>query len=276
MSPVIGEKLIYEETLNETENVGKVNSEGIESVEPVSLDGNITLRIYKINKTFEYLEEFNSYRIASNSNRKTHLTINFQEKGISGWLDQIDSHFTHLILLSYPGGKERPFETNGTYRGNLSYVGKEVEISVANWQTSEQLENFQLAINPSRTQCGRYLRVNSSFRRVDSCEEFEGNSGSKILNNLNQVYLVLLTVLILFLSYLLTIKFKDFYFKDQTKVNKVKIKTNQIIEKMKNGELEKNQEILNKLDKANEEALEGNEEKALKTLDRIENRRCNS
>jgi len=136
-------------------------------------------------------------------------------------------------------------------------------------------DNEVFAVNPEKTLCADFLNVNSSFNRVEDCEG-KLSKQNLLIENLGEVFpvkilfLMLIFTVILILAKLGKTKISNNIIKHHNKdIQQIDNLTSNIIEKMQNGEIKKNKEVLKYLMKANKLAQENRYKEANRMIKNI-------
>lgn len=268
------ETLVFNQTVTDSGTVQQVNSDHIADIRPSFSADNLTIQIYRLDKTLNqnhpYLIPFKTYRFKV-SPAAEYISTNFENRSLNQFLDRINGHPTHLRTITSPNDKVLFFQRDETsdrvdqsYNIRIYPSSNHTNISVMAAEDSGALDRQKLAINPSRTECGYYWNPNSSFQMVnESCQEFRANqtadsTGQEDSGSIKSGPLTLAAILVL-ISIPVYLALRSILYRCAVFI--VKRKTDKILKQVKLQE--PNGDILDQVRAANKQLNDGNTLKAM-------------
>ncbi len=280
----VSQESVYTGEVNESGKTYEVDDDTLKSIKPVFEGDVLDLNVSRQESQIDGLDIFTSYSVNSSKGNLTYLGINLSKEKFGTWKNDTGHESFEYIILNDNRRVNFLDETDDGYIGEVYHTESDFSFSVVG--SFHIYHNYTQAINPSETVCTLYWKPNSSFQNVSACNqtlinqnnsnELENSTDSSFISEelknyiFNGLQLLLLILFIFGLALLipgLITKLRD------TKggsVQEVDRKSNEIIEKIRSGRIPKNEDNLEKLNRANQEAYNDNYEKALSLLDSID------
>lgn len=279
-----GQELVYTGEVNESGSSYEVSDEALNSIKPVFDGDSLNITVSRQENQINGLDVFKSYTVRSSNNNLSYLGINVSKEKFGGWLNETGHESFEYIILNDDKRVNFLDNTENGYIGQVYHTEDDFSFSIVG--SHHIYLNYTQAINPSETVCTLYWKPNSSYKNVSACNQtlINQDNSSNLENSTNNSFLsenmtdyvvngvlVLLLIILAFGLALLIPRIIPKIRGNNGKVKEVDRKSSEIIEKIRSGRIPKNDENLEMLDKAKEEAFNDNYQEALNLLDSIGN-----
>lgn len=260
----VSDDIVYSGNFNRINHQYDVGEEGIESIEPYYVSDNATVKIYTDDISYEKLDIYKSFRVEVLEGELKSLDIYLDEEGFENWLNRTGFEYYQYTIIKHDR-RVMPLENKNKsgYKGVVYDVGHNFSFSIVGAENMH--EGYQLSVDSSNESCGQYWRPKSSYREVKNCEQEEASINNEFKHSENRIiYVVSVALCVVLIIYLISRRL------NHNQVEEVEERTQQIIEKMKEGKISNDDDNLKSLFEANKKASNGKTDEALNILTRLD------
>lgn len=258
--PVASQENIYSDKVNRSTGYVDIGDDALTGFRPNFERDNVSLEISEIDRNLSGLKVYKSYRIKAENSNLMSLLLFLEGKGFESWVSMTDLEGYYSVITDSNSVIYINNSSEG-YSADITSLEPEIIVHIAGADNIN--ENFSYAVNPERTNCGVYWNPPANHSKVENCRGVFEDSYS-VTDNLTDKILTILVIIALFP--LLTIIYKRYENDSRDLVEK----SSEIIDKMESGQIPKDKSLLRKLEKANENALNGENDKASELLNEVE------
>jgi hypothetical protein len=251
------DRLIYSSGINGSESNVSINQAGISEIYVPDSDTDLNISRYESSR--DDLEIFNSYRIRS-SEDIIDVEIKFNRSQFTAWRDRHGFEFYEYDIIADTNEVINLGNESGSYSAQIILPRDEAVIHVAGKKGLQ--DDYTLAYNGESEFCGMYYNPPSNYTQVQSCND--GAIDGVISGLQSNAMKIVIGLIIALLGIGLTL-----YIRKYRERKSIENATEEILADVENGNINVDSQSLEKLEKINNKAYNGDYDEANKLLQEL-------
>lgn len=262
VSPVTSQEPFFSGDLSSDKDYVKVQENGIDGLYHDYGSRSVSINISSSERKFDSLETYSSYRIDIKGNNVISMKLVMNKSSLRSWADQKGIEIDDLSIITEDKAVI-DIKSGSNYSADIIISDESATVSVVGGDDISG--GYQLAVNPDKSVCRIYWNPEPNYTAVDSCEG-QIATGTPFLGlSIMDIGLSIISVILISSLAVLMIRER----RKRSDEEDIEATTDEIIHKMENGDIPKDQELLLKLKEANERAFKNQYEEASEILEEV-------